>query len=383
VSARIEGAVDLRARLTALARIDGVTTPVVSVYLDTRWTDEHERERARIFLRNELNRARQAGAGGAHPDDLDWIERQGGSLIEQSEFPDAHGVALFACQALSLREVLPVRAPFENQLVVAPTPFLLPLAAVLDDLPGAVVVFVDTEHARLVPLDATGPAREVVLEAEVPGRHSRGGWAQLAQSRYQRHIQDHRDRHFEAVLDSLAAVVDAHGVERIVLAGEPRNLAVFRGSLPAHLARKIVGMIEGARHEASGAFVARATELLGHVEDQRQAESVDAALTEAAKSRQAVASVDEALEAINRGAVHRLYIAKGFASSGHACGACRALSRGEAAPCRFCGGPTAPVDLAEAMSDRVLAAGGHVSVIDLHADLAKLGGVAALLRYPL
>jgi stalled ribosome rescue protein Dom34 len=129
--------------------------------------------------------------------------------------------------------------------------------------------------------------------------------------------------------------------------------------------------------------VARATELLGHVEDQRQAESVDAALTEAAKSRRAVAGLDETLEAINRGAVHRLYVAKGFGSSGHACSACRALSRGEATPCRFCGSPTARVNLAEAMSDRVLAAGGQVSVVDLHADLDRVGGVVALLRYPL
>ena len=383
MSASGEAGLDLRARLAELARIESTAPGVVSVYLDTRWTDEHERERARIFLRNELQRARQAGQGGAHPDDLDWIERQVESLIGQAPFPDAHGVALFACRAVSLREVFPVRVPFEDRFVVAATPLLLPLATALDELPGAVVVFVDTEHARLVPLDPTGPAREVVLEAEVPGRHSRGGWAQLAQSRYQRHIQDHRDRHFDAVGESLAAIVDAHGVERIVLAGEPRNVAVFQRTLPAHLAGKIVGTVEGDGHQTSTVVVTRAVELLRRVEGQRRAESVDAVLTEAAKSRQAVAGVDETLEAANRGAVHRLYIAKSFASSGQACVACRALAQGEAARCRLCGSPTTRVDLAQAMSDRVLAAGGHVSVIDVHADLARVGGIAALLRYPL
>jgi hypothetical protein len=41
------------------------------------------------------------------------------------------------------------------------------------------------------------------------------------------------------------------------------------------------------------------------------------------------------------------------------------------------------VELDQAMSDRVLAAGGRVEVIDGHAGLARAGGVAALLRYAL
>jgi peptide subunit release factor 1 (eRF1) len=374
---------DLRDRLTELARIESATTPVVSVYLNTWWADEHERDRARIFLKNELRRAREPGVPHAHAADLDWIEEQGTNVIQQTRFPDAHGVALFACQDRSLREILPMQVPFEDRMVVAATPFLLPLVAAIEELPGAVVVFIDTGHARLVPLDPTGQGQEVVLEADVPGRHRQGGWALLAQSRYQRHIQDHRDRHFDAVGHSLAALVEEHGVERIVLAGEPRNVALFRKSLAAPLAGKIVGAVEGARDESSSTFVTRAIELLGHVEGQRHSESVDAVLTEAAKSRQAVAGLDATLEAINRGAVHRLYIARSFTSPGQACGACRALASGEASPCRYCGGETTRVDLGQFMSDRVLAAGGRVDVIEGHADLARAGGVAALLRYPL
>ena len=45
------------ARISALTDADG---SVVSVYLDTRWTDEHQRERTRLFLKTELHRARLA-----------------------------------------------------------------------------------------------------------------------------------------------------------------------------------------------------------------------------------------------------------------------------------------------------------------------------------
>ena len=149
------------------------------------------------------------------------------------------------------------------------------------------------------------------------------------------------------------------------------------------MAGKIVGAVEGTRYEPAAAFVARASDLLGHVEEQRQADGVDAVLTEAAKSGQAVGSLDETLDAINRGAVHRLYVAKSFRSSGHACAGCGALARGDRPHCQLCGRATTRVELAQAMSDRVLAAGGRVEVIEEHIPLARVGGVAALLRYPL
>src|SRR5213594_1572097 len=89
---------DLAARLSALARLAPTESPVVSVYLDTRWADEQQRQRARVFLRNEIRKARTT----APPDieaDLSWVEKQGESLIEQMRFPDARAVALFACRS--------------------------------------------------------------------------------------------------------------------------------------------------------------------------------------------------------------------------------------------------------------------------------------------
>jgi hypothetical protein len=371
---------ELRDRLTALARIETAPTPVVSVYLSTRWADEQQRERARIFLKGELRRAREAGGLRADATDLDWVESEGESVIGQARFPDAHGVAFFACQGLALREVLAVRAAFENRLVVAATPFLLPLAAALDDTPAAVVVFVDAERARLVPLDLAGAGSEVVLEADLPGR---GDWARVAEARYQRHLQDHRHRHFDAVAESLVALVEDGGVEQIVLAGEPRNLGALRQSLPTRIAAKVVGTVEGARHEPASAIVTRAAELIDHTQRQRRAESIDAVLTEAAKSRQAVAGLGETLEAVNRGAVQRLYITKSFNPPGCACSGCGALAHGPSSACRLCGKPTSAVELAQAMTDRVLATGGRVAVTDEHQRLARVDGVAALLRYPL
>lgn len=374
---------DLRARLTELGKIDRAPAPVVTAYLNTRWADEHQRDRVRIFLKNQLAEARRAPGRRAAEADLDWVEAQGEALLNQTVMPDTGGVALFACEALGLHEILPSRLPFENSFTVAETPHLRPLLELDEKAPSTLVVFIDAESARLVPLTASGAGEEVALRSDVPGHHSRGGWAQLAQSRYQRHTQDHRARHFEAVVASLTGLVDDHGLRRIVLAGEPRNVAVFRRELPPRIAAYVLGTVAGARHEALGLIVDRAAGYLSHVEGQREAEGVDATLTAAAKRGKATAGLDATLEAINRGAVHRLYLLKGWHAPGRRCGECGVLQDGFSWSCPTCGGEAQTVELGEAMAERVAAAGGTVESIEVHQPLAAVGGIAAELRYPL
>lgn len=375
---------NVRERLATLARLTGAPGRVVSVYLTTRWADEHQRERVRVFLKQELRRARAEAK--ADPDllaDLAWVEREGERLVQQEVYPDARGVALFACRALGLREVLPLRVPFEDTFVVSDHAVVAPLAEALAAAPGALVAFVDGESARLIPLNAAGRGEEVTLRSEVPGRHARGNWAQLAQTRYQRHIEAHRDQHFEAVADVLSRLVAEHGLEQIVLAGEARTLAVFRRRLPGPLAARVVGTVPGARYEDAATLAERAVRLLAMVAASELGREVDQVLTDAAKGARAVAGVEPTAEAAVRAAVHRLYRLKGVEIPGVRCQACGALAPGTADTCRVCGAPTRTVDLAAEVADRVVATGGEVAVVDTHAALARVGGLAARLRYPL
>jgi peptide subunit release factor 1 (eRF1) len=371
---------DPRERLSALARMESATAPVVSVYLNTRWDDEHQRERVRIFLKNELRRARAGSGSRPLPEDLEWVEQRGEEIVQQAVVPDAHGIALFACAPLGLREVLPFRIPFDNTFMVADRPVLTPLAELLEEAPAGVVAFVSGESARLIALDSRGRGDEVRLAHEVPGRHSRGSWAQLAQSRYKHHIEAHRDQHFQAVVEALRGLVRPGA--RIVLAGEPRAVAVFRKHLPGPLQSLVAGSIAAADHEEASLLAERAADLLARLEASDQARAVDEVLTEAAKGRNGVAGTEATLDAVARGAIHRLYVLKGVQVAGAACGRCGSLQSGATPRCRACGGATTTVGLIDAIVERVVAAGGEVRVIDHHAGLARAGGMAAVLRFP-
>ena len=373
-------ATDVETRLAELARLAPAPRPVVSVYLNTRWTDESQRERVRIFLKNHLRDARTARHDRPADEDLDWIDAQGQRIIAQAAFPDASGVALFA-GGDGLREVLPLRAAFEDAFVVNSTPFLRPLVDSAEEAVPALVVFVDGVSARLVALTPTGPGEEVALEHEVPGRHSTGGWAALAQSRYTRHIEVHRDQHYQATAAAVVALVERHGLGRIVLSGEARAVAVFREHLPTPLDARVGGVVPGARYESTAVIATRAAELLAHIDQQDDANAVDRQLDAAAKGGRAVAGVAPTLEAVNKNAVQHLYLVRTFEQPGAVCEACAALQPPVLGRCLFCGGDTRTAELGEAMVGRVLASGGEVSMVERHAGLTGRDGVGAILRY--
>ncbi len=373
--------VDVAATLQALARTEPSATPIVSVYLDTRWSDEHQRQRVRVFLKNEIRKA-AALAAGRLDGELTWIAGEGERCVAQESHADAAGVAMFAGGAEPLREVVHVAVPFTNTFAVADTPRLRPLVVALGNAPRAALLFVDGESARVVALTEEGPAEEIALETtDVVGQHRRGGWLLLMQTRYQRHIHEHRKRHFDAVADALLDVVDRHGLRAVVLAGEPRNLAVFRAQLPPRLAVRILGDVAGARYEPTRVLADRALMLIRHRGAADVAATVDTVLADAAGGGRATAGVVRTLDAVNRGSVDRLYLLDRLEEIGRVCPGCRALQPITNDRCRWCGLTTNTTELGEAMVQRVLAAGGDVESVEAHARLERAGGVAALLRY--
>jgi peptide subunit release factor 1 (eRF1) len=372
----------LQDRIAQLAKLH-VPSGVVSVYLNTRWSDQHQRDRTRVFVRDEVRRARRAGVASGVEAALGWIEAETDALVAQARDPSIQGTALFASPHAAVREVVGTRGPFEPAFVVGDAPYLRPLAAMLAESPPALVVFVDGEHARLIPLTTEGVDEEVVLESAVPGQHRRGGWAQLAQSRYARHIEQQRTEHYDAVVAAVTAAADQRQVRWVVLAGDSGTLGAVRDRVPAAFQPRIAGTVRAARHEPAAAIAARGDEVLRRVEAEAARRAVAQALTEAAKGQRAVTGVDDTVAAASRGAVRQLLLLQSFAETGRACTGCGALARGDAATCPLCHSPTRPVELGDAATGRVLAAGGEVAVLANDLALAQAGGMAALLRFPL
>ena len=372
---------DLRHALIELAKLPPAPTPVVSVYLNTHWADEQQRERIRIFLKNELTEARRADeASRAAAADLDWIEQEGALLCSREIAEEAHGAALFACEAIGLRQLVTSRVPFDDLFVVDAGACLRPLAEARDVAPPALLVFVDAESARLLTLTPAGLGQEVDVESNVPGHHKQGG---SAADRLQRHFHEERARHYERVAQHVIAAVDERGVRNVVLAGDSRNTTLFLRDLPGRVSRHVIGTVPGTHYEPIDALAGRALELLARVDREGEVADVDAALVTAAKGGKAAAGVSATLAAANQDAIYRLYLLKGWTAPGRKCMHCGMLGESFTWSCPVCGGEAQTVELGEAITQRVIVASGDIEPVSGHEGLAKVGGIAADLRHPL
>jgi hypothetical protein len=373
---------DIKRDLIELCETPPSLVPVLSVFLDTHWVDEHQRDRARAIVGSEL---RRAAAADSPPlmDDLRWVEARVGAIISQAELVGARGAALFACAPVGLRRVLALRVPFVNAVVLGSRPSLRPLVEALPRVDEVLVVSLDREHARLIPIGPDGVRDEIALAGDLPGHHRRGGWAQLAQSRYQRHIEVHRDRHLDAVAAAARGLAHDVAVARIVLMGDAEIVAALRGALDADTASRVVTSLPSSHHETAADLADRALAALEPLQAAAAAARVEAVLVDAEKQGRATAGLTSTLDAVSRGAVHQLYLLRAFREVGRECARC-GLLKAEAVPtCPLCGGLTIEAELGEAAARRVLSAKGDVIDVPEHPALARHSGLAASLRYAL
>src|SRR5687768_13620411 len=122
-------AVNLTTELHELAMLAIPELPVVSLYLDTQWRDQHQHERVATFLRTHL---RQAGllafdTEAAHRslgEDLERIAQWDAQLRSGERERPTPGVALFACSGVGLWTEFVSPVPFENEFTIADRPAL-------------------------------------------------------------------------------------------------------------------------------------------------------------------------------------------------------------------------------------------------------------------
>jgi hypothetical protein len=371
---------DVKRELVELSNIPASRTPVLSTFLETRWVDEHQRGRARAVVESGLRRAAAADPPPLR-EDLHWIEARTAAIIAQAELVGSRGVALFACSPVGLRRVLALRAPVATAVILGSRPTLRPLVEALPEVDEMLVVSLDRAQARLIPIGPAGLRDEVALAADVPGHHRRGGWAQLAQSRYQRHIEVHRDRHLHAVAEATRGLVHDLAVERIVVMGDAEIVGALRGVLDPDVASRVIATLPSSRSETSADLVARALVVAEQSRATETAARVESVLVEAEKQGRATAGLSSTLDAVSRGAVHQLYLLRAFRQLGRECERCGVL-KAEAVPtCPLCGGVTIETELGEAAARRVLSAKGSVIDIPQHGGLAQHDGLAASVRY--
>lgn len=373
--------------LRTLAELDAGHASVVSLYLDARWVDEQERERARLTLKGELAGERRRLASlpelaAALGRDLDRAEEYATSVIRQELDAGFDGVATFHCEHASIDLALLLHIAMPTRLMVAPRAHLLPFATALNDFDLALVAVTDTDETRIFELALGGLAEAVALHGDVPPRVAGGGWRQL---RIQKHIADHLLHYHRQAAADLVARFDAIRMHngrppRVVIGGRPPLRAAFERNLPERVLARAIHLV------AVGSQT-KTTQILDEVrvalaDELRKVEKEKLALlSDAVRGGRARLGVAGTLSAINEGNLRELVIDAGFASAGATCRGCGRLVLDAASACPACGGALERGPLFPELVRRAILASAEIHIVNDARELAPHSGIAALTRY--
>jgi peptide chain release factor subunit 1 len=374
---------EITKELRTLARFTAGALPVLSVYLDTQWRDQHQRQRVATFLTRQMRQARTLvfetdAARQSLEHDLERIAQWEEQRVRGTAEHPTPGVALFACHAADLWVEFPSPLPFEDEFTIADRPMLRQLARLDEDYTGALVVLVDSRAARVYEVVLGGFLSEADFASEVPGRHKQGGWAQM---RYQRHVKDHIDRHHREVAAYVATYMTAHPQAHLIVSGHDDIVANWRQMLPPAVQQRLLDTLHLDMHANRQRLLEAVQDILQRHEREEEQASVQRVVNRAGHGELAVLGLQDTLEAVLTARVHMLVMQRDFRLMGWRCLDCGHLMAEAHLQCTVCRGQVTSVELGEAMVNAVLQADGFVELIAPDARLAAYEGVGALLRY--
>ena len=365
------------AAIRELASIKGQAAPVTSCYLDVdgrrfvrRQDLEHELD---TLLREARNRFDGDESVQADLRKIDQLVRRG---IDRSQ---VRGLAIFACSAEGLWEVIELPVRVTSRVVVNHVPAVGQLEAVLREHEPIGVLMADRQRARMFVFELGKLVERSELfdasdrETDKGERDKGVDPAQSQAARTQAHLRNAAAVAFE--------VFQERPFQYLAVA-TPDNLAAdLEASLHPYLRSRLSGRLSVPVGATYNDVLAAAQVIEAEVERRREAEVVERLRSAVGAGRLGVAGLGPVVDALAGHRVETLLVSQGYVESGWRCAGCHALAV-IGRRCKRCGTDMAEVDdLVEESVEAALAQSCQVEICIGNADLDVLGRIGALLRY--
>jgi hypothetical protein len=311
-----------------------------------------------------------------------------GRALEAADARHARGMAVFGALQRGFLQSYALDVPVENELVVHEAPYLVPLLQALYRQRDYLVVLTDTHRGRLYA--ATPGSLRLLRQVEeaVPSRqHSAGQRWGKEQATIARHRED-RIRHYQKALVEL---VEKAWAERpyqgLVLLGEHEVLEHVRRRLPHRLAAQVVHEGPQAWSEMPGATESEIRAVLADIQHDQEERLLEGLKQRLRDGYAVAAGPGEVIEALEKGRVGPrghgyLVFGPDPREAVARCTACRSLWVEVPASCPRCQAPCVEASLWEELLLLALRHDLAVHFVRGDAELARCGGVAAVLPRP-
>jgi peptide chain release factor subunit 1 len=370
-------AVLTEAAIRELAGIRGDAAPITSCYLDVdgrrlvRHQDvEHELDG---MIRGAKERAN--GHRSVHQD-LRRIEAFVHAGLDRSE---TRGLAIFACSAADLWEVIELPVPVRSQLVVNNAPAVGQLESVMQEHESIGVLLADRQRARLFVFELGQLVERTELIDELPRDYDVRGMRERGTP--DAHVDELAHQHLRHAARVAFDLWQERGYHHLAIGAPDAVASELESCLHPYLKERLCGRIHVPIAATQGEVQTAAEAIEAEVERAREARIVGRLREAAATGRRGVAGLAGTLEALGGHRAEHLVVSKGFAQEGWRCPDTGVLaSVGPASPAT--GKPMERVDdVVEDAIEEALSQGLPVTICVGNADLDVLGRIGALLRY--
>ncbi len=296
------------------------------------------------------------------------------------------GLVLFSSKNTEYWKEFHLSIILNNQIIINQKPYIKPLADLLDNYQRYTVVLVDKESARIFMVHL-GEIEEYTehFSPDVPGKHKKGGWYALSQSRYARHIEKHVTLHLKDVQNILHDILlSREYIGRICIAGPVEATSRFKEILPQPVKEKIVGTFKAEMSADIKEVKGKTLEIMKEVEKEKEVEFIKEIISRTHKGERAALGLDDVVANVSKGTVQKLALKSGFKKSGYRCPSCFSLLTSKLTKCPYCSSEdleSVPyfIDL---LVQQAINQGSLIEVIYHNSEeFREAGNIGALLRY--
>ena len=266
--------------------------------------------------------------------------------------------------------VLPVKV--ENTFIVDSSPYLRPLARVMDEWESFNLVLVNSNFAKIFSVSFGEIQNSKKLSADIMNKHKKGGCSQARFNRLRRGA-------IHSFLKEVVEELEKRSDKQIIVAGPGTAKNQFIDLLPKALQDKIIDTID-IDIQDENKLLKESIHLISEKEKRESSEAVSHLKQEILRDGLAVYGVEETMNAVKNGQVELLIIQKDFKLSGWICEKCQVVGEGAKSTCPYCENNASQVDVLEEILEFAERTDTEIEFTE-DEQIADLGHIGGILRY--
>jgi len=281
-------------------------------------------------------------------------------------------IAIFASHKHNYLQNLILPIKIKNMLIVDSSPYIRPLARILDEWESYTLVLLNSNYAKIFSISLGKIDNTKSISADIMNKHKKGGFSQARFNRL-------RHGAINSFLGEVVEALQKRSDEKLIIAGPGTIKKHFIDMLPKAINEKVVDVID-IGIEDENELLKKSKFLISENEKRDSSQAVEHLKDEILKDGLAAYGIEETLKVVKNGQVELLIIEKNYKQLGWICEHCQLVRTGNKKTCPYCGNKTSVVDLLEEILEFAERTDAEIEFTD-DEQISALGHVGAILRF--